>query len=145
MTLIIRSGEISDSVKYWIKPDLENRIKDGSIVAHFNTTINEITESAVVVESPRGPETIAAEWVLAMTGYRPDYNWLAEIGIEVDDTPELVPVHDPDSFETNRAGIYLAGTVCGGLNTGRWFIENGRFHARQILDHMANTPVQSKR
>ncbi|GIV57424.1 MAG: YpdA family putative bacillithiol disulfide reductase [Bacteroidetes bacterium] len=140
VTLVVRGPAVSDSVKYWIKPDLENRIREGSIRAYFNTTVEAITERTIRLRTPEGPVELPNDFVLAMTGYRPDYTFLTEaLGIAVADDPARTPVHDPETFETNRPGVYLAGTVCGGLNTSRWFIENGRFHAAQIMRHIAET------
>ena len=142
VTLIIRFHKISDKVKYWIKPDLENRIKEGSIRAYFNTTVEEIRPSTLLLKTWKGSVEIENDWVLAMTGYRPDYAFLSVLGLKIADDPARTPVYDETTFETSRAGIYLAGTVCGGLRTGRWFIENGRFHARQIARHIAHRATE---
>jgi thioredoxin reductase (NADPH) len=137
VTLIVREASIGDTVKYWIKPDLENRIKEGSIDAFFNTTVQAITEDTLVLDTPDGATEIANDWVLAMTGYKPNYDFLERFGLEFQDDEARTPVYDEGkTFETNNSGVYLAGTVAGGLNTSRWFIENGRFHAEQIMDHM---------
>jgi thioredoxin reductase (NADPH) len=141
VTLVVRSGEISRKVKYWIKPDLENRIKEGSIRAFFNTTVEEITTTSIVLRTPAGRVEIDNDWVLAMIGYRPDYGFLESLEIDIANDLFRTPVYDDTTFETSRRGIYLAGTVCGGLQTGRWFIENGRFHARQIAKHIAHGKV----
>jgi thioredoxin reductase (NADPH) len=138
VTLIVRSAALSDKVKYWIKPDLQNRIKEGSIRAYFSTTVQEIRPSSLVLRTGAGPVEIENDWVLAMTGYRPDYRFLEELHLDIKDDPYRTPMYDETTFETSRRGIYLAGTVCGGLRTGRWFIENGRFHARQIAKHIAH-------
>lgn len=138
VTLIVRSAALSDKVKYWIKPDLENRIKEGSIRGHFNTTVEEVRPSSLVLRTAEGRLEIDNDWVLAMTGYRPDYRFLEGLKLTIRDDPSRTPVYDDTTFETSRRGIYLAGTVCGGLRTGRWFIENGRFHARQIAHHIAH-------
>lgn len=145
VTLIVRGPALSDRIKYWIRPDLENRIKEGSITAHFNTVVEEIRETALLVRGPDGPHEIPNDWVLAMTGYRPDFEFLDRLGITVADDGLRTPVYDPATFETTRPGIYIAGTVCGGMNTGRWFIENGRFHARQIVAHLTgqSPPAQA--
>jgi thioredoxin reductase (NADPH) len=142
VTLIVRSATLSDKVKYWIKPDLENRIKEGSIKAYFNTTVEEILPSSLRLRTSSGTIEIENDWVLAMTGYRPDYRFLESLNIEIADDPYRTPIYDETTFETSRRGIYLAGTVCGGLKTGRWFIENGRFHARQIAKHIAHHRVE---
>ena len=145
VTLIVREAALSEKVKYWIKPDLENRIAEGSIRACFNTTVEEIRPSSLLLRTPSGPVEIENDWVLAMIGYRPDYAFLEALEITIADDRFRTPVYDETTFETTRPGIYLAGTVCGGLQTGRWFIENGRFHARQIMKHIAHgkaDPVQ---
>jgi thioredoxin reductase (NADPH) len=138
VTLVVRSPALSEKVKYWIKPDLENRIKEGSIRAHFNATVDEIRATSLVLRTPDGLVEIENDWVLAMIGYRPDYAFLVSREIDIADDRYRTPVYDDTTFETSRRGIYLAGTVCGGLQTGRWFIENGRFHARQIMKHIAH-------
>jgi thioredoxin reductase (NADPH) len=139
VTLIVRGSVLSDKIKYWIKPDLENRIKEGSIKAFFNTTVEAIGDASLDLQTPEGRTTIANEWVLAMTGYHPDYSFLeGALQIAIADDWARTPLFDPATFETSRPGVYLAGTVCGGYQTGRWFIENGRFHARQIARHIAH-------
>ena len=137
VTLIVRTATLSDSVKYWIRPDLENRIKEGSIRACFNTCVTEIRPSSLVLRTAEGIQEIDNDWVLAMTGYRPDFSFLESLGITFADDGCRTPVFDETTFETARSGIYIAGTVCGGLKTNRWFIENGRFHAQQIAKHIA--------
>jgi thioredoxin reductase (NADPH) len=141
VTLVVRGAAISSKVKYWIKPDLENRIAEGSIRAFFNTTVAAVTPGAIVLDTPDGRQEIGNDWVLAMTGYQPDYALLRALQLEIADDAAQTPRYDETSFETSRPGVYLAGTVCGGLNTGRWFIENGRYHARQIARHMAGEAV----
>src|SRR5262245_10939826 len=142
VTLIVRSARLSDKGKYWIKPDLEHRTKAGSIKAYFNTTVQEIRSRSLVLGTPSGAIEIDNDWVLAMTGYRPDYSFLETLNIEIGNDPDRTPIYDETTFETSRRGVYLAGTVCGGLRTGRWFIENGRFHARQIAKHLAHRRVE---
>lgn len=137
VTLIVRAPELSDKIKYWIRPDLENRIKEGSIRAFFNTTVDQIREGAIVLRTPDGVQEIANDWVLAMTGYHPDYGFLEGLGLTFADDGFRTPRYDEVTFETTRPGVYVAGTVCGGYQTSRWFIENGRFHARQIMKHIA--------
>jgi bacillithiol disulfide reductase len=139
VTLIVRGPVLSDKIKYWIKPDLENRIKEGSIKAFFNTTVEAIHEASLTLRTPDGETTIDNQWVLAMTGYHPDYSFLeGALQIAIADDEYRTPVFDPATFETSRRGVYVAGTVCGGYRTGRWFIENGRFHALQIARHIAH-------
>lgn len=140
VTLVVRGAEITTSVKYWIRPDLLNRIEEGSIAAHFHTTVDRITEDAVHVTTPDGPRQLAADFVLALTGYHPDFSFLSRLGIELEGDAK-VPVFADETMETNRPGVYLAGTVCGGYNTSRWFIENGRIHAARIAAHLAGRPA----
>jgi thioredoxin reductase (NADPH) len=142
VTLIVRSAVLSEKIKYWLKPDLENRIKEGSIRALFNTTIEEIRAASIVLRTPEGRMEIDNDWVLAMTGYRPDYPFLESLGLGFREDDCRAPVFDDATFETTRAGVYVAGTVCGGYCTSRWFIENGRFHARQIAKHIAGRPAE---
>jgi thioredoxin reductase (NADPH) len=142
VTLVVRSATLADTVKYWIRPDLENRIKEGSIAAFFETEVDEIREDAITVRNATGKREIGNDWVLAMTGYHPDFDFLERLGVTFADDGYRTPVFDEATFETIRPGMYLAGTVCGGYQTGRWFIENGRFHARQIAAHIANGRVQ---
>jgi thioredoxin reductase (NADPH) len=137
VTLVVRSPVLSDKIKYWIKPDLENRIAEGSIRAYFDTVVEEIRERSIVLRAPQGVVELDNDWVLALTGYHPDFTFLASAGIEFADDGFRTPVFDETSFETTRPGVYIAGTVCGGYRTNRWFIENGRFHARQIVRHVA--------
>lgn len=137
VTMIIRGETIHPNVKYWIRPDLMNRIEEGSITAWTRSTLTRILPGAVEFDSPDGHMNIPNDVVLAMTGYRPDYSFLGALGIESADDPARTPVHDENTFETNRPGVYLAGTVCGGLHTSRWFIENGRHHARIIAERLA--------
>jgi thioredoxin reductase (NADPH) len=137
VSLVVRSAKLSDSIKYWLKPDLENRIKEGSIKAFFNTTVVEIRPKSLLLATPAGERDIENDWVLAMTGYHPEFPFLERIGIAFANDQYRTPVYDDTSFQTNRSGVYIAGTVCGGYHTSRWFIENGRFHARQIAKHIA--------
>jgi thioredoxin reductase (NADPH) len=137
VTLVVRGEAISEKVKYWIKPDLENRIRDGAIDAIFGARVSAIEPGKLHLMTAEGARTLEADFVLAMTGYRPDYPLLARLGIETHDDDARTPVFDEDTHETNRRGVYLAGTVCGGLRTSRWFIENGRHHAEVIATAMA--------
>jgi thioredoxin reductase (NADPH) len=133
-TLVVRGAEVSESVKYWIRPDLLNRIKEGRITAYFNTTITAITPHTVEVVTPEGPRSIPADYVYALTGYRPDYSLLVDmLALPLDENDDArPPIFDVVTHETARPGVYVAGTVCGGLATSRWFIENGRHHAQLI-------------
>ncbi|HEX8330451.1 MAG TPA: YpdA family putative bacillithiol disulfide reductase [Hymenobacter sp.] len=149
VTLIVRGPEVSNSVKYWIRPDLVNRIAEGRITAHFNTCVTAIRPEAVEVLTPDGPLTIPAHFVYALTGYHPDEALLGRLGVEPDPADEArAPLFDPTTHETTRPGLFVAGTVCGGRATSRWFIENGRHHAQLIAQHLVNTheePTLSER
>ncbi len=131
VTLVYRGPGITPNVKYWIKPDIENRIKDGEIKAYFSTEVVEITPDAVVVDTPAGRETLANDFVFAMTGYHPDFGFLERLGVRFEGADRL-PVCDPETLESNEPGIYLAGVIVAGARTSEIFIENGRFHGRQI-------------
>jgi len=147
VTMIIRGPEFTDSVKYWIKPDLENRIKEESIKAYFNSEVVEIKEKAVTIKSPQGELSLANDWVLAMTGYMPDFDFLQELGIRLQEDTFRTPEHNTETMETNREGVFLAGVICGGLKTSTWFIENSRVHAdiiaKTISSRIGKTESQS--
>jgi thioredoxin reductase (NADPH) len=128
VTLVVRAPAISDRVKYWIKPDLENRIRAGAIRAIFNARIVEITPGLVRVESPDGREKVPAEAVFPLIGYEPDFALFERCGIRVEGR-EKVPSHDPDTLESNVPNLYLAGAILGGTEIGQIFIENSRHHA----------------
>jgi thioredoxin reductase (NADPH) len=133
VTLVYRGPEIAPHVKYWIKPDIENRIKDAEIVARFNSTVIEITPDSVVLTTPQGRETLKNDFVFAMTGYHPDFDFLERLGVRFEGEDRL-PVCNPVTLESNVQGIYLAGVIVAGSRTNEIFIENGRFHGRQIAD-----------
>jgi thioredoxin reductase (NADPH) len=136
VTMVIRDEQIRESVKYWIRPDIENRISEGSIKAFYNASIAAIRENEIDILTPNGIETIPNDFVLAMTGYLPDFNFLASIGVAAGTDIYQTPVHDPETMMTNIEGIYLAGVICGGLKTNKWFIENSRHHADLIIGHI---------
>jgi thioredoxin reductase (NADPH) len=133
VTLVHRGVELGASIQYWIRPDIDNRIKEGSIAARFETRVVEIRPDAVAVLGPKGREEIAAEAVFLLTGYHPDSALLTRAGVRVDPAT-LVPDHDPQTLETNVPGLYLAGAIVSGRETGRIFIENGRFHGQAIVE-----------
>ena len=138
VTLLVRGPEISPSVKYWIRPDLVNRIAEGRIKAYFNATVEQITAEAVHLRTPDGPVCVPAAFVYALTGYLPDEALLARLGIAPDPTDAArAPLFDPATHQTSRPGVFVAGTVCGGRATSRWFIENGRHHAQLIAAAVA--------
>jgi thioredoxin reductase (NADPH) len=131
VTLVYRGPEVTPNVKYWIKPDIENRIKDGEIKARFSTEVVEITPDAVVVDAPTGRETLPNDFVFAMTGYHPDFSFLERVGVRFEGEDRL-PVCNPETLESNVPGIYLAGVIVAGARTSEIFIENGRFHGKLI-------------
>ena len=137
VTMVIRGPEVGKRVKYWVRPDIENRIKEGSIKAYFNSSIQAIREHEVDIRTENGMVTIENDWVLSMTGYQPDLPFLKKIGIELCDDETCKPAYDEATHETNMKHIYLAGVICGGMNTHRLFIENSREHAVKILEHIA--------
>lgn len=136
VTMIIREDGIRESVKYWVKPDIENRISEGSIKAFFNSTIKSITETTVEIQTPEGELVLENDFVLAMTGYQPPFNFMEAIGIKFQDDQFKTPIYDPVTMETNVENVFLAGVVCGGLKTNKWFIENSRVHAEMIIKHL---------
>lgn len=133
VTMVIREPAIGERVKYWVKPDIENRIHEGSIKAYFNSTISMIREQEVDIQTPDGMVTIENNWVLAMTGYQPNLQFLRRLGINLSDDEVMKPVYDEETHESNRSNIFLAGVICGGMNTHRLFIENSREHAERII------------
>ena len=138
VTMVIRGDKISDRVKYWVKPDIDNRIAEGSIKAYFNSTVAEIREHEVDINTPNGTVTIKNDWVLSMTGYQPNLTFLHKLGIELSADEICKPTYSEENFETNVKGIYLAGVICGGMNTHRLFIENSREHAEKIIADISN-------
>ena len=133
VTMVIRGDKISDRVKYWVKPDIENRIAEGSIKAYFNSTVAEIREHEVDIKTPEGIITIENDWVLSMTGYQPNLQFLRSLGIELSKDEICKPTYSELNYESNVKGVYLAGVICGGMNTHRLFIENSREHAEKII------------
>lgn len=138
VTMVVRRQEIGQRVKYWVRPDILNRISEGSIQVYFSSNLTEIREQEVDMMTPEGKITIPNDFVLALTGYRPNFSFLKKIGIETQDEISKTPAYNPVTMETNVDGIYLAGVVCGGLNTHSWFIENSRVHADQIIQAIKN-------
>jgi len=134
--MVVKNPEIDKGVKYWVRPDIENRIKDGSIRAWFNSRVIEIKPKSVIISTPDGEKEIKNDFVLAMTGYRPDYDFLSKIGIVTLDPVTMEPQYDSTTFQTNIPGIFLAGVVCCGQETRKWFIENSRYHATNIFQYI---------
>lgn len=133
VTMVIREKEIGERVKYWVRPDIVNRISEGSIKVYFESTIHEIREHEVIIQTPEGMITLENDWVIAATGYQPNIGFLKSIGIELSDDEIRKPMYNEQTHETNVKHIYLAGVICGGMNTHRLFIENSREHARLII------------
>jgi thioredoxin reductase (NADPH) len=131
--MVIRKNQIGERVKYWVRPDIVNRINEGSIKAYFNSTIKEIREDEVDIFTRDGLITVANDWVLAMTGYQPNLEFLKKSGIRLSDDDVRKPLYDETSFETNMQNIFIAGVICGGMNTHRLFIENSREHAEKVI------------
>lgn len=136
VTMIIREPEVSSRVKYWVKPDIENRIKEGSIKAYFESKLTLIEEKKIIVQTPNGQIELKNDFVLAMTGYQPDFTFLQDCGITIGTDIDKTPHYNPETMETNVNGIYLAGVICGGLRTNKWFIENSRVHAEVIINQI---------
>ncbi len=136
VTMVMRSAQIGERVKYWIRPDIDNRIKEGSIQAYFNSTVIAIREQEADILTPDGIITIANDWVIAMTGYQPNLLFLQNMGIHLSDDTIRKPSYDPETHQTNIEGVYLAGVICGGMDTHSLFIENSREHAIRIMDHI---------
>jgi thioredoxin reductase (NADPH) len=137
VTLVIRGKEIGSYVKYWVRPDIENRISEGEINVFYESEVLAITENEVVLRTPAGQVKLENDFVLAMTGYQPNFKLLQNLGVTLG--ADQRPVHDPETMETNQKGVYLAGVVCGGVDTHKWFIENSRVHAWQIIQHILAT------
>ena len=133
VTLVIRGAEVSNRVKYWVRPDIINRIKEGSIKAYFNSNLQAIREHEVDIQTPDGLITIPNDYVMAMTGYKPNFDFLKKLGIILSED-KFIPQYNHETMETNQPGLYLAGVVCGGLDTHLWFIENSRIHADMIIN-----------
>lgn len=145
VTMIIRSEEVGERVKYWVRPDIVNRIKEGSIKAYFNSTVEEIREQEVVIKTPEGLITLPNDWVIAMTGYQPNLSFLKKLGINLSKDEVKKPDYDEKTQETNVPGIYLAGVICGGMNTHRLFIENSREHAVKIVKGIKKSKIKRKK
>ena len=137
VTMVIRDKAVGERVKYWVRPDIINRIEEGAIKAYFNSNLMEISEDQVVVDTPDGRVIIDNDFVLALTGYQPDLNFLKHLKIKLSDDEKKYPQYNPETMETNRGGMYLAGVICGGMDTHKWFIENSRQHADLIIKHIA--------
>lgn len=136
VTMVVRDSKIGERVKYWVRPDIINRIEEGSINVYYNSSIKEINQHSVIISTPTNQIEIKNDFVLALTGYQPDFSFLKKLGITLSEDEKKYPSHNPDTMETNEEGIYLAGVVCGGMDTHLWFIENSRIHADLIINHI---------
>ncbi len=134
VTMVVREPALLDSVKYWVKPDIENRIEEGSIKAYFNSQLTEIRGNEVDVITPSGKITLENDFVLAMTGYKPDFELMKSMGVEFGEDDFQTPVYNPETHESSAEGVYLAGVICGGLKTNKYVIENSRHHAGIIIN-----------
>lgn len=137
VTMVIRGDEMGPNVKYWVRPDIENRIKEGAIKAYFNSCLKEIKPHSVVISTPAGEIEIENDFVAAMTGYQPNFKFLEKLGVIFDENQ--TPSYNPETMQTNVNGLYLAGVVCGGMDTHKWFIENSRVHAELIMKDITDS------
>ncbi|MHA7059870.1 YpdA family putative bacillithiol disulfide reductase [Aquimarina sp. M1] len=136
VTMIVRGPEIGKRVKYWVKPDIENRIAEGNIKAYFNAAVKEILPQQIIINTPKGEVSLANDFVLALTGYTPNFDFLKRIGIQLSDNEKMHPEYNKNTMESNVENLYLAGVICGGMDTHIWFIENSRVHAKTIIQHI---------
>ena len=134
VTMVVREPALLDSVKYWVKPDIENRIEEGSIKTYFNSQLTEIRGNEVDVITPSGKITLENDFVLAMNGYKPDFELMKSMGVEFGEDDFQTPVYNPETHESSAEGVYLAGVICGGLKTNKYVIENSRHHAGIIIN-----------
>ena len=134
VTMIIRGQKISERVKYWVRPDIINRIEEGSIEVYYNAQIEEVLEGEVIINQNKESISIKNDYVLALTGYQPNFDFLQKIGVKLSSDHKKKPFYNSETMETNSKGIYLAGVICGGMETHKWFIENSRIHAPLIMD-----------
>lgn len=141
VTMVIRKEAIGARVKYWVRPDILNRIEEGSIKVYYNSSVTAIREHEVDIQTPKGIATLENDWVIALTGYQPNLTFLKNLGIRLSDDEVLKPYYDETTHETNVKNIYLAGVICGGMNTHRLFIENSREHAERII-HKINADLE---
>ncbi len=139
VTMVVRGETIGERVKYWVRPDIINRIDEGSITAYFNSEVIEIKPSEVVIRTPDGTKTLPNDYVVALTGYKPNFDLLNQVGISLSDDAIKRPVYNENTMESNVEGLYLAGVICGGMETHKWFIENSRIHAKLIANHLEQT------
>lgn len=138
VTMIVRGETIGERVKYWVRPDILNRIEEGSIKAYFNSEITSIDTDFIEIKTPEGNKKLPNDYVVALTGYQPNFKFLDQAGIEFSKDKKHIPNYNPDTMESNVEGLYLAGVICGGMETHKWFIENSRIHAKLIAEDIAS-------
>ena len=138
VTMIVRGKTIGERVKYWVRPDILNRIEEGSIKAYFNSEITSIDTDFIEIKTPEGNKKLPNDYVIALTGYQPNFKFLDQAGIEFSEDKKHIPNYNPDTMESNVEGLYLAGVICGGMETHKWFIENSRIHAKLIAEDIAS-------
>jgi thioredoxin reductase (NADPH) len=141
VSLIIRGPEVGQRVKYWVRPDIINRIEEGSIKAFYNTAVKSITKDKITLTTETGDIEIDNDFVLALTGYKPNFSFLKMLGVHISNDEKKLPVYDTETMETNVKGLYLAGVICGGMETHKWFIENSRIHAKMIIKNIISNSV----
>ncbi|MDH7911222.1 YpdA family putative bacillithiol disulfide reductase [Winogradskyella sp. SYSU M77433] len=139
VTMIVRGDAIGERVKYWVRPDIINRIEEGSIKAYFNSEITNIESHQITIQTPEGKKILPNDYVVALTGYQPNFKFLDSAGIEFSKDDKHIPVYNDKTMESNVEGLYLAGVICGGMETHKWFIENSRIHAKLIAEHIENS------
>ncbi|WP_339665045.1 YpdA family putative bacillithiol disulfide reductase [Maribacter arcticus] len=141
VSLIIRGSEVGQRVKYWVRPDIINRIEEGSIKAYYNTTVKAITKDKISLATETGDVEIDNNFVLALTGYKPNFSFLEMLGVHISNDEKKLPEYNTETMETNVKGLYLAGVICGGMETHKWFIENSRIHAKMIIKNIISNSV----
>ena len=139
VTMIIREKEIGKNIKYWVRPDIINRIENNEINVFYESTITEIKDKSVIINNKEGNIEIDNDFVLAMTGYQPNYEILENLGVEILKDEFKTPFFNEETMETNVEGVFLAGVICGGLKTNKWFIENSRDHSEKIISQITKT------
>ena len=134
--MVVRGETIESRVKYWVRPDIINRIEEGSIKAYFNSEITKIEKNSITIKTPDESINLSNDYVVALTGYLPNFELLTKSGVTLSNDEKQLPTYDPETMETNVKGLYLAGVICGGQETHKWFIENSRIHAKIIANHI---------
>ena len=139
VTMIVRGKQIGERVKYWVRPDIINRIKENSIAIFYNAEVKEIQENKIIINTEEGVTAVENDFVLALTGYQPNFSFLEKIGIKLSNDENKTPTYNQNTMETNVENLYLAGVICGGMETHKWFIENSRIHAKMIVKDILET------